>query len=292
MPLHVFRPLTQGSYECTFVRRNQITIGSITDEQGTTINNLILNSFLISQGKGGLSPKYPIGNNFTFCTFGKLTIKISHIVPICINTIGTTATDLAQFQITPYLIGGIFDDGEFGEIQVKGSYNHFIHDNILTTQAPQGSDILKAPKCFTLSAGQIYTYEKDIPNPPGRFYYKTPQLFNNENVYILPSDSTSGTGDTFKVKPFVPQKNYASIPQSPHFPIITLGMQWFDALDSSTNKPRLFASAMLETELQMTFYTDSDTITWRENNNTIELEKVVWIEENGPIRRQPNFYRT
>lgn len=291
MPLHVFRPFTLGSYECTFVRRNQITIGNITDEDGVTINNVFLNSFVYSPANNNISRKFPIGDTFKYCTFGELKIKISHLTPICINTIGTSATDLAQFQITPYMIGGIMDDGQFGRIRCGGTYQEYVKNNILSTTAPIGVDILRSPKCFTLSAGQIYEYKKRIPNPPGRFFYKTPQNFDSNSIYYLPCDEPVGESSTTEISPFVPKNLYASIPQSPNFPIICIAMQWYDALNDSTNKPRLKASAMLESELQMTFYTDSDSLSYSSRNVGIPLAKTTWTEVNGPNKLRPNFYR-
>lgn len=291
MPLHVFRPLTQGAYECTFIRRNQITLGNTSDTYATTINNLFLNSFIYTTTNSGISKKFPNATSFPYCTFGEIKITISHLTPICINTIGTTATDLAQFQITPYMIGGVYDDGQFGTVNCKGTYNDFVTNNILQTTSPTGGDIIKANKCFTLSAGQTYTYNKKFPNPPGRFYYKTPTQLDINNVIYFPTDVPKPSSSNYIIDPFVPKERFASIPQSPENPIISIAMQWYDALNASTNKPRLQASAMIETELQMTFYTDSDTVSWVPNNYAIPLTKTTWIDATAPQTQRPVFYR-
>lgn len=298
MPLHVFRPLTQGSYECTFVRRNQITFGNTTDDYAIMINNMFLNSLIHDPFNIKTSSKYPMAATFEYCTFGKLKVKISHLTPICINTIGTTATDLAQFQITPYLIGGIFDSGQFGKINVHSSYSYaeFLQNNVVKTRNPQGQDVFRANKCFTLSTGQIYEYERNIPNPPGRFYYSTPTVFSDTSVHILPMDIYNGNPIEGKhITPFVSKKLYNSFPQTEKVPIIAFALQWYDVLNQSTNKPRLQASAIIETELQMTFYTNDDSLNFVASNATSKPYIISWknlqtISATDQIR-PPNFYR-
>lgn len=294
MPLHVFRPLRQGSYECTFTRRNQITIPSINEITALAINNVFLNPYIWSPAHSGYSNKFPSAN-FKYMTFGTLTVKISHIVPICINTIGTTATDLAQFQITPYLLGGIFSEGQNNSITINATYNesNLLANNVIETTSPAGNALLQADKLFTLSAGQTYTYTKDIPNPPGRFYWQVPKDYTT-NEYYLPADIP--LYNTANISPnmqsFVSKANlYHSIPQSPDYPIIALAMQWFDILNASTNKPRLQASAMIESELQITFYTDSDQRVTNSANYSIPLVSNTWAKILAQSQYRPNFYR-
>ncbi len=259
-----------GVYHARFTKRHWVTIPGLnnTDSTKSLIINTMLLDPLVHRLKllsNGYAPsnircsfKWPSPGCFPFCKFNKLDVHLSRFVP-AIKTTGGNATvnDMTLFQTSPYLLVAQGHRGFKGQYQVDTK--EYTAQKLMETNCLPctDADIDMWPVVNTLGIGGEFHFSKTFPCPPTRYYYQNPpNLFhNNKTIRYLPHDEVANKNViTSYMGNFMP--NYQ--PPAHDDVCLAIAMPRLHVLDKSTNKTNVYGSCIIETCLDVTFFTCPD----------------------------------
>lgn len=318
---HELFRIHQYSVPVTIVRKQHLTITpykpgdtTTTDYGVTFLPHQFFEFYANATDTRHRKPYEDMQSAFPYCIYHNTRIRLSHFIPLQKSLQGTTATDVTAFNIAPYMYIARDTTGFVPKIVGADNIGHkqALNQSVRTPSTPfwptdktdYWEGLLSLQDVTTMGSGAVWEVNIPCPQPLNRLMWSSPQ-FNKNSLTYLPMDiCTAGTEvlhadscrryTAIETIPGTPPTtitvtNSEMLPPKYDRGAIALFLPHIEPISDSENIIKMMGHVLLETELNMTMFSNPDGYQGV-NSNTGLLQRNTNVATIHLVNSKEIFY--